>query len=74
MRQKGMVTPETQAMVIVPATERLELTRPLSFRMPAAMLRRVDQVAKATGNTRSDVLLYLLRWALVAYDKREKKS
>ncbi len=43
--------------------------KPLSFRVPEAMLKRIDKVAKETRNSRSETVLHLLRWAVDAYEK-----
>lgn len=41
---------------------------PLSMRFPKGLLKRVDACADATGNTRTDVVMHLLRWALETYE------
>jgi Arc/MetJ-type ribon-helix-helix transcriptional regulator len=53
---------------IVPKGEEGD-TRPLSIAFPREMLTRIDRIKKATNNSRSAVIKYLLRWALDAYDK-----
>lgn len=53
---------------IVPKGEEGD-TRPLSVAFPRSMLARIDKIAKATSNNRSDTIRHLLRWALDAYDK-----
>lgn len=41
---------------------------PLSMRFPKALLKRLDACATATGNTRTEVVMHLLRWALESYE------
>lgn len=53
---------------IVPQGEEGDTT-PLSIAFPRSMLQRIDKIKKATNNSRSAVIKYLLRWALDAYDK-----
>jgi Arc/MetJ-type ribon-helix-helix transcriptional regulator len=53
---------------IIPQGEKGD-TRPLSVAFPKAMLQRIDRIAKATGNNRSDAIRHLLRWALDTYEK-----
>jgi metal-responsive CopG/Arc/MetJ family transcriptional regulator len=43
-------------------------TKPVSLRFPVSLLRRLDACAAATDNSRSDVVFYLLRWALDQYE------
>lgn len=42
---------------------------PLSFRVPKLLLKRIDAIASATKNSRSEAVLHLLRWACDAYEK-----
>lgn len=42
--------------------------RPIPVRLTEPMLDRIDAVAKATGNERSETIRHLLRWALDEYD------
>lgn len=41
---------------------------PLSIRFPKTVLTRIDAAAKATGNSRTETILHLLRWALDEYE------
>lgn len=41
---------------------------PLSVRYPKGLLVRIDACAKDTGNSRTETLLHLLRWALDEYE------
>lgn len=41
---------------------------PLSIRFPKAVLVRIDAAAKATGNSRTETIMHLLRWALDEYE------
>ena len=41
---------------------------PVSFRVPEKLLARLDACAKATNNSRTDVILHLLRAALTQYE------
>jgi metal-responsive CopG/Arc/MetJ family transcriptional regulator len=43
---------------------------PLSLRIPEKLVKRVDAVAKATGNSRTETILHLMRWALDEYDRQ----
>lgn len=40
----------------------------VTFRMPEALLRRVDAAAAATGHSRTVVLVHLTRWALDQFE------
>lgn len=40
----------------------------LSMRYPQNLVARLDSIAKATGNTRTSVIMHLLRWALEQYE------
>lgn len=44
--------------------------RTYSLRMPKALVDRLDAAAESTGNTRTDVIVRLLGWAL---DERERQ-
>lgn len=52
------------------------VAKPLSLRVPERLIERIDAVAKATGNPRTDTIMHLLRWALDEYDRQraEEKS
>jgi metal-responsive CopG/Arc/MetJ family transcriptional regulator len=39
------------------------------LRFPEKLLVRIDKCAKATGNSRTDTVLHLIRWALEEYEK-----
>lgn len=41
---------------------------PLSVRYPEKLLARIDACAEETGNSRTDAILHLLRWALDRYE------
>ena len=45
-------------------------TSPLSIRFSEALMRRLDAVAKVTGNNRSETVLHLVRWALDEYGRQ----
>lgn len=45
-------------------------TSPLSIRFPKKVIERLDEVAKATGNDRSTVILHLVRWGLEEFDRQ----
>lgn len=45
-------------------------SRTLSFAFEKDMLSRIDRAAKETGNTRTDTIRHLIRFALNAYDER----
>lgn len=47
---------------------------PLSLRIPEKVLRRIDAVAKATGNPRSETMLHLMRWALDEYERQRAEE
>jgi metal-responsive CopG/Arc/MetJ family transcriptional regulator len=42
-------------------------TRPLSIRFPSDLIKRLDACALATDNSRSEVIVYLVRWGLDEY-------
>jgi metal-responsive CopG/Arc/MetJ family transcriptional regulator len=54
--------------VVVPQGE--GPTKPVSLRFPTSIIRRLDACAAATDNSRSDVIFYLLRWALDQYESQ----
>lgn len=47
---------------------------PLSMRYPKGLLKRIDKVAKETGNTRTDTILHMLRWALAEVDRQRAEE
>lgn len=47
---------------------------PLSFRCPEKLLNRLKAIAKATGNSQTDAILHLLRWAATEYESAEQKN
>lgn len=57
---------------IVPAGEGPGV--PLSVRYPKALLARVDACADATGNSRTDTIMHLLRWALDDYESKKNEK
>lgn len=48
--------------------------KPLSIAFPEKMIERIDRIAKETGNSRSDTVRHLLRWAMDAYDKGNEQE
>ncbi len=54
------------AASIIPEGEGKPAT--VTFRMPEALLRRVDAAATGAGHNRSETLNYLIRWALAQYE------
>lgn len=44
------------------------VAKPMSLRVPEKLIERIDAVAKATGNARTETLLHLVRWALDEYE------
>lgn len=42
---------------------------PLSFRAPEKLVARIEAIAKATDNNRTDVILGLLRAAVTAWEQ-----
>ena len=44
------------------------VAQPVSLRIPERLIERLDAVAKATGNPRTETILHLVRWALDEYD------
>jgi hypothetical protein len=49
-------------------------TQVLSIRVPAKLIQRLDVVAKATGNSRTEVLLHLVRWGLDEYERQRSEE
>lgn len=49
-------------------------TSPLSVKFPEKLIERLDEVAKATGNTRSSVILHLVRWGLDEYERQRAEE
>lgn len=50
---------------------------PLSMRVPEQIMKDVEKIAKETGNSRTDAILHLLRWAIAKYKAErvaEKKA
>ncbi len=45
---------------------------PLSFRCPEKLLTRLKAIAKATGNSQTDAILHLLRWAAHEFEAAQK--
>lgn len=45
-------------------------TTPLSIRFPERLIEQLDKVAAATSNTRSEVVLHLVRWGLEEYERQ----
>lgn len=54
---------------IVPESE--GPSRPLSIRFPEGIIKRLDEVAKQTGNDRSTVILHLCRWGLDEVERQQ---
>lgn len=54
---------------ILPNREKRKKHHPTSLRIPDEMLKRLDVAARSTGNTRSETVLSLLKWALEKYEK-----
>lgn len=54
-------------MPTIPIGEKLE--KPLSLAFSKEMLRELDNIGKATNNSRADTIRHLLRWAIAAYKK-----
>lgn len=50
------------------------VARPLSLRVPERLIERIDAVAKATGNPRTDTIMHLLRWALDEYGRQRAEE
>lgn len=48
--------------------------KPLSIRFPEGLKRRIDEVAKKTGNDRSTTILHMVRYALKEWDRREAED
>lgn len=46
----------------------------MSLRVPKKLTERIDAVAKATGNPRTETLLHLVRWALDEYDRQRAEE
>lgn len=46
----------------------------VTFRMPEKLLARLDACAKATNNSRTDVILHLLRAALTQWESEHAAS
>lgn len=57
---------------VVPAGE--GLAQPMSLRVPKKLIERIDAVAKATGNPRTETLLHLVRWALDEYERQREEE
>lgn len=50
------------------------IAQPMSLRVPKKLVERIDAVAKATGNPRTETLLHLVRWALDEYDSQRAEE
>ena len=50
------------------------VAKPLSLRVPEKLIERIDAVAKATGNPRTDTIMHLLRWALDEYARQRAEE
>lgn len=61
------------AEVIVPVVPKEKLL-PLSVKFPTDVIRRLDEVSEDTGNNRSAVILYLVRWGLEQYEAQKAKG
>lgn len=61
---------EESSVAIVPKGQTVERV-PVSFRMPADLRDELERVGRETGNTMTDALMWLLRYAIREYD-REK--
>ena len=46
----------------------------MSLRVPERLIERIDAVAKATGNPRTDTIMHLLRWALDEYARQRAEE
>lgn len=46
--------------------------KPLSVKFPTKTLKRIDHVAKTTGQNRSATVNYLVSWALDQWEKNER--
>ena len=46
----------------------------VTFRLPEALLRRVDAAAAVSGHSRSNVLGYLIRWAIDQFEADRQNS
>ena len=55
---------------IFPPGDDSRASRPLAIRFPAELIRRIDQVARETHNTRSAIVLHAVRWALDEYQRQ----
>lgn len=54
---------------IIPENEEKGPSRPLALRFPVALIKRLDRAAAATGNSRTQVIIHLLRWGLDRYEQ-----
>lgn len=45
---------------------------PLSIRYPSALVKRIDAIAKQTKNTRTDTIIYLLKWAVATQEAQTR--
>ena len=45
-------------------------TKPLSIRFPVDLLRRLDACAAETDNSRSEVVVHMVAWALDQYEEQ----
>ncbi len=46
----------------------------VSLRIPEALLKRIDAVAKEAGYSRTEVLLHFTRWAIQEYEAERRAS
>lgn len=49
-------------------------TTPLSIRFPQKLIEQLDAVAEATNNSRSEVVLHLVRWGLEEYERQRAEE
>jgi len=47
---------------------------PTSLRVPEYLLERIDRIAKDTKHSRSDVILFILRWGCSAVEAKRAKD
>lgn len=45
--------------------------KPISWRIPAKLLARVDAIGKMTRLSRQDVLVHFVRWAVEEYEREQ---
>lgn len=63
--------PEARVSNILPPAE--GDTKPVSLRVPEMLLKRIDAISKASGHSRTDVMLHFLRWATQEYELEQSR-